>query len=93
MTKGEGGQKSQKYDDVFYERPLTLREGAWSAPQTGDIWSFQEKEVFEQIKQKCYKISKPMLKIRSFRPKIIEVILILGLKECQNSTKEIPGAL
>ena len=23
MTKGEGGQKSQKIDDVFYERPLT----------------------------------------------------------------------
>ena len=34
-----------------------------------------------------------MLEIRSFRPKIIEVILIQGLKECQNSTKEIPGAL
>ena len=24
MTKGEGGQKSQKIDDVFYERPHTL---------------------------------------------------------------------
>ena len=23
MTKGEGGQKSQKIDDVFYEQPLT----------------------------------------------------------------------
>ena len=23
MTKGEGGLKSQKIDDVFYERPLT----------------------------------------------------------------------
>ena len=22
MTKGEGGQKSQNIDDVFYERPL-----------------------------------------------------------------------
>ena len=24
MTKGEGGQKSLKIDDVFYERPPTL---------------------------------------------------------------------
>ena len=22
MTKGEGGQKTEKIDDIFYERPL-----------------------------------------------------------------------
>ena len=26
MTKGEGGQKSQKIDDVFYERPLDKKQ-------------------------------------------------------------------
>ena len=26
MTKGEGGKKSQKIDDVFYEQPLIRME-------------------------------------------------------------------
>ena len=31
MTKGEGGQKSQKIDDVIYERPLTsITEHKWT---------------------------------------------------------------
>ena len=27
MTKGGGGQKSQKIGDVFYERPLMINTG------------------------------------------------------------------
>ena len=46
MTKGEGGQKSQKIDDVFYERPHVLPHWNRLGKKNSLIRKVFEKYVF-----------------------------------------------
>ena len=42
MTKGGGGQKFQKIDDVFYERPLILLKNRAQLSKSFRFWKFTE---------------------------------------------------
>ena len=83
MTKGEGGQKSQKNDDVFYERPHieTSKDirlfsfWVWKELHTVHCWNNPTSKFFIVVARYC--------NLNNFCFKVPEIVLKLLANSCK----------